>query len=316
MPGYDTHYVFGVHSYRRMPDSDIKLSIYKEKSAYTLGLLGPDIFFYYATEVVAARKNIGSLMHTEKTDKFFNYCIKYVETTHGKAKDIAISYLSGFLSHYVLDCLVHPFVYWMTDYMNKSKDYLQKHFSLETDIDILLLKTYLGVTPKEFFKNSQIELSDYQKDVISDMLHYAIRNIYENSRITKKGIRVAIVSLQKEHKVLKLISSKMKNAIGTIEYAFVGQRYLAPLIPGGNDPKNDDPLNLNHSIWFNPWDTSISSNQSVPDLLNQARERYLMIMFLLDNYYCSTNKEKALNLLMKSIGSKSYHSGLNSKIPS
>lgn len=316
MPGYDTHYVFGVHSYRRMPDSDIKLSISKEKSAYTLGLLGPDIFFYYATEIVAARKNIGSLMHTTKTDTFYKYALEYTETLHGKARDIAVAYVSGFLSHYVLDCLVHPYVYWMTDYLNRSRDYLQKHFSLETDIDIILLKNYLGVSPREFMKNSQVELSEYQKDVISDLLHYTIRRTYANSRITKKGIRMAIVSLQKEHKMLKLFSTKMKNAIGTIEYAFVGQRYIAPLIPGGNETKNADPLNLNHVIWFNPWNTSISSTESIPDLLNHARERYLMIMFLLDNYFCSTNKSKTMNLLMKSIGSKSYHSGLNCKIPS
>ena len=60
MPGYDTHYLFGVNSYRRLPKSEMKRNIYENKGAYTLGLLRPDIVFDDATEVVATRKNIGS----------------------------------------------------------------------------------------------------------------------------------------------------------------------------------------------------------------------------------------------------------------
>ena len=46
MPGYDTHYLFGVHSYRKMLDDTItKKSIKDHKGIYTLGLFGPDIFW-------------------------------------------------------------------------------------------------------------------------------------------------------------------------------------------------------------------------------------------------------------------------------
>lgn len=316
MPGYDTHYLFGVHTYRRMPDSAIKNNISRFQSPYKLGILGPDIFFYYATEVVAARKNIGSTMHTSKTDIFFKKCIEYAISQEDEAGIICISYISGFLTHYTLDCLVHPYVYWMTDYNHKTKDYLEKHFSLETDIDIMLLRTYLDTTPREFFSRSEVSLSSQEMNVICSLLHYAIRHTYHDSRITKRGIKMAILSLQKEHKLLKLFSSKAKNAIGTIEYAFVGQRYIAPLIPGGDEVKHLDPLNLSHHIWFNPWDLNISSTESVPQLLNRARDRYLLTIFLLDNFLEDTSNNKAFALLLNKIGSKSYHSGLNCRIPS
>lgn len=316
MPGYDTHYIFGIHSYRRIPDLDIKKYIDKSKGAYKLGLLGPDIFFYYATEIAAPRKNIGSYMHTKRTDLFFKNCIEYIINTSGEQKYVATSYLCGFLSHYVLDCNVHPFIYWMTNYTNKGKDYLEKHFSLETDIDVLLLKTYLDKNPQDFFKNSELILRDYEKTIIADMLYYSIRQTYPHSRITRKGIKMAIISVQKEHKMLHLLSSKMKNAIGTIETAFVGQKYIAPLIPGGSDISHPDPFNLSHSMWFNPWNTAISSTEAIPDLLNKSREAYLTIIFLLDNFITNPDNEQALNVLMKTIGSKSYHSGLNWKIPS
>lgn len=316
MPGYDTHYIFGIHGYRRMPDSLVKKSIYKYKNPYKLGLLGPDIFFYYATEIVAVRKNIGSIMHTDKTDIFFKYCFEYINKSIGHSKEIAIAYVAGFLSHYVLDTSMHPYVYWMTNYSNKGKDYLEKHFSLETDIDIALMNSYLDTTPEIFFRNSQTSFETYEKYIISDLLHYAIRNTYKHSRITRSGIRAAIISLQKESKMLKLFSNRMKNAIGTIEYAFVGQRYIAPLIPGGNEPKSKDPLNLSHSIWFNPWSTGMASKKSVPEILNDSRENYLTIISLYVNYINNPDEKNALILLKKAIGKKSYHSGLNYKIPS
>lgn len=316
MPGYDTHYIFGVHSYRRMPDSDVKKSISNQRNAYRLGLLGPDIFFYYATEIIAVRKNIGSLMHTSKTDEFFKHCLEYTNLAIGHAKDISVAYIAGFLSHYTLDCMVHPYVYWMTDYNNKGKDYLEKHFSLETDIDISLIRTYLGVTPKDFFRNSQITLNSYEKFIISDLLHYAIRKTYTNSRITRSGIKAAIISLQKEYKILKIVSSTMKDAIGTIETAFIGQKYIAPLIPGGNEPKSKDPLNLEHSIWFNPWNTAIYSTKSIPDLLNDSRERFMLFILLFDNFLLDSNKKASMELFLRGVGCKSYHSGLHYKIPS
>lgn len=317
MPGYDTHYLFGINSYRRLPQSMLKKAIYANKGAYTLGLLGPDIFFYYATEVVAARKNIGSLMHTNNTGVFFKYMIEYCDKKKGTDKEVGIAYLTGFLSHYHLDCICHPYVYWKTDYLHKGPDYLEKHFTLETDIDIMLLQNYKKTTPYEFTKNSAITINILQMDVVCDMLYYAIHKSYHDSRITKKGIRVAILSIKNEQKLLRLFSNNMKNVIGRIEKAFVGQRYIAPLIPGGNDIKNKDPLNLDHKVWYNPWDRTKSYDLSVPGMLNKARRRYLMTMFLMDSYLdINLRHEDSLTELLNNIGSNSYHSGLDCKIPS
>ena len=317
MPGYDTHYLFGINSFRRLPQSGLKRAVYSNKGAYTLGLLGPDIFFYYATEVVAARKNIGSIMHTTNTDIFFKNMVEYCDKKKGRDKEIAIAYLSGFLSHYHLDCVCHPYVYWKTDYLHKGPDYLEKHFTLETDIDIMMLKKYKKTNPYEFTKNSAITINIIQMDVVCDMLYYVIHRTYHDSRITKKGIRLAIISIKNEQKLLRLFSNNMKTLIGRIEKAFAGQRYLAPLIPGGNDIKTIDPLNLEHKTWFNPWDMSKSYDLSVPDMLNKSRGRYLMTIFLLENYLdTSLRHEDSFFELMNNIGGKSYHSGLDCRIPS
>lgn len=81
--------------------------------------------------------------------------------------------------------------------------------------------------------------------------------------------------------------------------------------------KNDDPLNLNHERWYNPWDMTKSYTLSVPDMLNKAREGYMLTIFLLDSYLDPSLKtEYSYSALINNIGSKSYHSGLNCRIPS
>lgn len=313
MPGFDTHYIFGVHSYRKMiEDSIVKNAVNGNRAAYKLGLLGPDIFFYYATEVVAVRKNLGSIMHTTKTDVFFKNMIMYIDTHQGKAKEIAIAYLSGFLSHYTLDAMCHPYVYWMTDYLHKDINYLEKHFVFESDIDISLLAMYVNKTPYEFMKNTSFALNKTEMGVVCDMLYFAIRSTYHDSRISRPGIKMAIYSLQKEQRLIRMASEKANKIIGKVSEAFGDKRYLAPFIPETTEVRNEDPLNLKHKRWYNPWDTTKSSVDSVPQILNKAEKRFSLTMFLLDNYLSpDVNKQSAYKSLVAFIGSKSYHSGLN-----
>ena len=312
------HYLFGVHSYRKMSDDTIvKRAVKNNRGSYKLGLLGPDIFFYYATEVVAARKNIGSLMHTTKTDAFLKNMITYVDLHKGRAREIGISYLAGFLSHYVVDCICHPYVYWMTDYLHKEINYLEKHFRFESDMDITLLSMYKKTTPYEFMKNSTFYLNEAETAVVCDMLYFAIRSTYHDSRITRSGIQMAIYSLYKEQKLIRIASEKTNRAIAKISKMFGNQRYLAPFIPSPKEVRYEDPLNLKHKKWYNPWDVTKSSTDSVPEMLGKADRRFSLMMFLLDNYLSpDMNKVAAYKTLMAFIGCKSYHSGLNCNIPS
>lgn len=313
MPGYDMHYLFGVHSYRKMSeDTIVKKAVKNNRGSYKLGLLGPDIFFYYATEVISARKNIGSRMHTTKTDAFLKNMITYVDLHKGRAREIGISYLCGFLSHYVVDCICHPYVYWMTDYLHKEINYLEKHFRFESDMDITLLQMYKNTTPYEFMKNSTFYLNEAETAVVCDMLYYAIRSTYHDSRITRSGIQMAIYSLYKEQRMIRIASEKANRVMAKVSKALGNERYLAPFIPSPKDIRYEDPLNLKHKKWYNPWDTSKSSMESVPEMLGKADKRFSLMMFLLDNYLSpDMNKVAAYRTLMAFIGCKSYHSGLN-----
>lgn len=317
MPGYDTHYLFGVKAYRALPESKVKSAIKKERDAFVLGMLGPDIFFYYATEVVAVRKNIGSIMHTKKTDLFLRSMVDYVAKLDVRGNSVEIAYLCGFLTHYYLDAACHPFVYWRTDYLHKRPDYLRSHYQYENDIDVALLRIMRNTNPYAFSRVSQIKITGLERERVCRMLHYAIRHTYENSRITVAGIRMAILSIQKEQRLLKVCSGSMKIALESVEECFMGESYLASLIPGVDHEIHEDPLNLKHEEWSNPWDTDRHSHESVPELMEKATGQFEVMAHLLEDYIYEFRKDKVVyRVLMKRIGNASYHSGLDWKIPS
>lgn len=317
MPGYDTHYLFGIKAYKKLPDSKIKEAIKKRKNAYILGVLGPDIFFYYATEVVAVRKNIGSVMHTQKTDTFLKNMIRYVASLDERKNSVEIAYLCGFLTHYFLDRECHPYVYWQTDYLNKRKDYLEKHYQFENDIDVALLRIMRDTTPYEFSRVSQIKINPTERERVCRMLHYSMHRTYEETRITKRGIHLAILSIQKEQHFFKLCSGKLKTAIETVENYFVGQSYLASLIPGVDHEISEDPLNLRHLEWKNPWKAEKVSNASFPEMMEKAAGNFALSVYLMEDYLYEFKGDKQVwNLLAWRIGNASYHSGLDWNIPS
>ena len=298
MPGYDTHYIVGIHGYRKLTDTMVKKYITSHKAPYCLGLFGPDTFFYYATEIMAARKNIGSIMHTSNISEFFKHMLTYIELHRGETRETAISYLAGFFSHYTVDCICHPYVYWCTDYLHKEKNYLEKHFYFESAIDYLMLKNYKNTTPYMFKDNVSYELSDDEMAIICDMLYFSIRSTYHDSRITRSGIKMAILSLKKEERVIRIASSRFFN-----------------FIPHSKDYTFDDPLNLGHKPWKNPWNIKKISTDSVPAMLNKATDRFYNIILLFEKFLQSnTDSSSSFNTLIKFIGNRSYHSGLDCHI--
>lgn len=141
MPGYVTHYIFGREVYHNLKNNSLKKNLYYNRAAYGLGLQGPDIFFYYLPSYVLEGHNIGALAHVRETSAFFQGLIESRNQFSSRTDlNIAEAYLIGFLGHYTLDTICHPYIYAMTHYKDKKeKAYFSRHAYLETDIDTALL---------------------------------------------------------------------------------------------------------------------------------------------------------------------------------
>ena len=123
MPGFTTHYLFGVKAYNDLPNNYLKHVISKYRWLYQIGLQGPDIFFYNIP-ILRHRdyRNVGSHMHEYHVNRFFRNCLNEIAAISSKQqREQAISYMAGFLCHYAADSICHPYVYGRIQYETDGK---------------------------------------------------------------------------------------------------------------------------------------------------------------------------------------------------
>lgn len=340
MPGFTSHYLFGVHMFHHTKDSNLKKIIKNNLPAYLLGLQGPDVFFYYLPCLLGDSKySIGNLMHSSGSKEFFShflYALEHLESV--KEREIATAYFSGFICHYTLDTSCHPFVYARTKYTlskhgcnNKkakkisSLSYLSDHIDYETNLDTLLLKKYKRICPSSFHQHQTIALNRMQRKVISRLLSYSIHKTYNNQNsfsnqttLTPKNINTAILSMKYGCLLLSDRAGIKKPLLAHFENLMKKPHFISNLIPSNYVSNQYDYLNLSKDSWRSPWNNhsteNLKCNDTFLDLYHNAEKKCSHTLHILNQYEkCSYNlatymlyKDNLLNYL----GDYSYHSGM------
>ncbi len=314
MPGFVTHYLFGVKSYKALDDVQLKEIIRNNRNPFSIGLQGPDIFFYFLPATVGKGVNIGNKLHKENTNQFFHEMINCMAKINDKkAYGIACAYIQGFMGHYILDTNMHPYVYGRVGTSTSNKT-MGRHYGLETDMDRELLWEYKKLRQADFSHSARIDLSPYEKNVIAGILHTAILKTY-NTDISVRLIKTALTTFYIECALLTDSKEHKYKAINGIEHYIFGYDILSPLLI--NDVSHsEDPCNEKHSEWHNPWDESHSSTDSVYDIMDKASAIYAEYMKLMQDALNSSyqlSDDKSHTILVK-LGNKSYTSGLDCSI--
>ena len=218
-----------------------------------------------------------------------------------KDREIALAYFVGFLGHYSLDRTCHPYIYWKTDRMHKTKDYHAKHVTLETDIDYIMCKKFYKREVSKFPYGELVRLNRNELDVIAGLLSQALNNTFNYIRF---NYELAYAALFNFGVVINQIKDKCGNKtrfIGKTERKLMGFEYFTPLfIRDDYRIKNDDPLNNNKCEWFNPWKEEIVSDDSFTELMEMASNRYQRLINSLGNP----------TEFAKELGNKSFLNGL------
>lgn len=277
MPGFVTHYLFGVDAYKRFPFTKYKKNLLVHHSAYALGLQGPDLFFYFFPSYFIHRDNMGAIAHDNNTGAFFTYLVESRKLFTGNpyAEQIADAYICGFLGHYSLDCECHPYIYARTKYDPRNpkpvNHYFGQHAYLETELDNTLLFMKKVMLPNEFHQNATIHLSPMQKEVIAKMLVHAYRNTFPDLVINKGMMKAAFFCMETGTRLLNDPSGRKKSAVRFLENKFNGDAFISPMVPSDDHDFVYDPLNNTHHMWVHPWTKNISS-ESFLDLYQRASE--------------------------------------------
>lgn len=324
MPGFTTHYLLGVKAYNNLPSSYLKHVISKYHWLYQLGLQGPDIFFYNIP-IIRHRdyRNVGTYMHENCVNQFFKtYLTTLTKIESRQQREEAISYYAGFLCHYIVDSICHPYVYGRIQYETEGDRmrFHGLHAELENDIDALLLKKFKKKKPSEFNQAATICLNSQELQFISRFLSQCINETYypvtesNNFQVTEGMVRRSIYAIRFGGRLLSDPEGRKQNAIRFFENALRRNHIASKKLVTDAAPVNvRETLNLDHELWSNPWDKTRTSTASFPDLYRQTINKCDRIYFMLDEMLTDSvpSEEQDLESFFLELGNDSYHSGLD-----
>ncbi len=317
MPSSFTHACFALDIYKKLnQNTQDKLKDYKDY--FITFNHGPD-FFYFSPKKI--HKKLGYDIHKTKTKIFFINMIKYIkENQLGNNMEI-ISFLYGFICHYVADSTIHPFVYYKTGVFNKQKPktykYSGKHMEMETFIDLYLIDKNKNIKSSYFkvykycFKTKQ--LSQPLKKMIDSTIS---KTFDKNStgEVYMNSIKRMIFFFWFYRYDPYGIKKRLYQIVDTISPRYFVKK--TPLSYNMNLDKYTHYLNLEKKEWNHPVDINEKYNYSFFDLYEIAQQEALKIInatnkviynnyeinyldkYLLNKSYI-TGKDAAMNLKMK-----------------
>mgnify|MGYP000590311001 CR=1 FL=1 len=322
MPGFTTHYIFGMKAYNDMPFTPLKHTIAKYRWLYQLGLQGPDMFFYNIP-ILRHRdyRNVGSYMHEHKVNAFFECCLRRIGTIRSRQQqEEAISYLAGFINHYIADSICHPYVYGRIGYPVDAPTsmYHGMHAHLENELDAILLWKYKKKKPSEFNQTATICLNGQEIQFISHFLASCINETYypityrNNFQVTPAMVHRSIWALRFGCRTLSDKNGKKKFSIAQVESIFVNHPVASAKMVTDSVTDYRSSCNLNHEAWSNPWDPTRVSTASFVDLFHETLDKCSRVYALLNSAVTDNMPldKQDLSPLLAELGNESYHSGL------
>lgn len=312
MPGIRAHYFFGRSNIDNFPD-DIQSVIQKYPKSFNLGLQGPDIFFYSVPAHTTHDHNIGVLLHKSRVMDFFDSLITIrSQIKNTDRAEICDAYIAGFIGHYSLDTVCHPYIHYRANdtKISDEKRSFGCHVLLETDIDSVLTRHFMHSQVSSLDIASTISISRFEIENISELLYRAIKNVYPEDFVTRLEVRHAAFSSRTLFRLIRDPNNWKKKLMRSIDGKLFGYPFMSPIIALDDYLSFPDPLNLRHRYWRNPWDENITSNKDFYQLMDEAGENYITRILNYDKYTHSQNPDSCYAELISSLSDLSYDSGL------
>lgn len=277
MPDIWTHILCGNKSIAAIKNEELYPEIMKRKNIFKLGTQGPDIFYYYKFWLGMNQKGeklLGRLMHTSSTGEFLINCLKHLKTLSDRDSYFEIlAYVMGFISHYSLDSIAHPYIYFyaFSEGDKKGLNYMTNswHKKLEVIIDNIYLSRNHELNFGVVQPFEAIDVGFCIPGSINDCLIAQIKKIY-NYEIKSSIINNAYRDMKLGLRILYDPVNIKIRAINFVEKVLkTPDKYSCAFYPITVD-KDIDYMNTSHREWNNPYKKQESRRESFNDLLNRA----------------------------------------------
>lgn len=311
MAGTITHYYFAYDAIKRVKQ---KKNIIVNDKLLRIFAQSMDPFNFYSIYFPilpksSEKRNFAGLFHHNNTNTFFKELINYIIDNHLEKNEEVMSFLYGFISHYVLDTSMHPFVeYKCGSFSSKKKDtfkYNAKHHEMETFIDIYMLKKH-RINSKKFKSYKEIfTVNSFSKE-LSDTINYVFLNVFNFKNFDKYYLK-SIKDMKFSFRLFRYDPLGYKKYLYRIFDVVSGKKVLnSKFLSYSFIPNNKkELLNDEHKYWYYPYDTSIKYNYNFDELYSIALQKCVNLMIDVTLYI-----EKKKELDIDKVFNMSYSSGI------
>ena len=296
MPEIVTHHFFGMKVLQELPQ---EISQRIDPELYRIGLRGPDplgIVRFWCPPLWKKLHGRSSVMHNLHSGMFFERLSREARAKDGELQKQLFSYECGFLTHYFLDSVCHPYVIYRT---GLGKAYAGNHRSLEHAMDRLALARN-GLT----LRNRPISRLVLRKKGLPETMKQAIDAVYADTFGWNDAWKQINHALKDERRFARLIEDP---AGWLARFAKGGTK--GSLSYAENAYTNADIENEQHREWRNPYEPGMVSTQSFDELTALAGEQAKQAICDLYRYILGESPYPV------SIGNRSYESGLDTTDP-
>ena len=296
MPDPVVHVSFGREVLASLPE---EVRDFIVPDPYCFALFGPDVWFLH--KPVGRHESRGRRMHTTKPGLFLMSLLRRARVSACRAE--MFSYLAGFMCHYALDSTAHPYVIWLTA---EEHVFSRSHMSLEHALDAAGMRRdgFWGarhpVTDQYFPRVQLPESMQADLDAVYESV-YGWTNCWEDMNRACLRYRLCFRIMENPHGFAALLTRLTRRTV------------LRSLMYSESFFHSRDPENKEHRTWLHPFDSTISSSESFPELREKARQ--MAVRLIIAAYRYAYLGEGTPEEFARLTGDLSYLSGLPSKDP-
>ncbi|PHV70212.1 hypothetical protein CS063_12090 [Sporanaerobium hydrogeniformans] len=313
MPDIITHYLFGLNTTQNLKHSPLHTIIKEHPDLFFIGLQGPDFMYYALQRQKLVYSHIGLKMHTEKTGEFIISALSHLKRYEVTSKEFneLLSYMSGFLCHYILDSMAHPYIFYLGGYYledtPETKKYEGLHKKIELAIDTILLEQRLSKKAHQFNINKYILSRAH--------LPSSLLTLYDETLFLLYGINNGGAIFKKSYEDTRLYYRLTSDSLGAKKTLLSSTRFLLPKAVANHvhyfsyyncvDPLIDY-LNSSKRVWLHPVTGNVYTF-SFHDILRNATKKSITLLQATYDFVNSTLSYQEFKELLPNL---SYLTGL------
>lgn len=313
MPDIITHYIFGLDTTQNIKNTTLYPILKEHHDLFLIGLQGPDPIYYHHLRKKEHKAYIASKMHTEKTGDFLVSALCQIKKYDSNSLEFCqgLSYLSGFICHYILDSIAHPYIFYLggryQEDLTETHKYMGLHKKVELAIDTILCKERFSMKSSDF---------KIHKTILKNIkIPECILSMYDKTFFLNYGINGGGAIFKDSYENIRTYYKMTYDRFGTKKTV---ASWVTPLLPKSTAPfvstfsyynclnQDFDYMNKNKHVWLHPVTGNVYTF-SFYDLLRNANKKSTTLLQVAYDFAHSNISSEEFRAMLPNI---SYLTGL------